>query len=312
MSAFGQLYATHTQILVPPGTAMLLESFWNRESPQGQPTSDVPLTPCCGFVFQRLGRLRLLWRVNDRNNNKQRTSEMAGLMCYMWKVPGVCPLKTVWILCREQARHLSRQLALGKLCCCSHGEWHRVSNKTLEHVLNFKTMSCPDDPLARCAGVGVPTHPSFVHIPSFPMWKSCPWGGFWVGVVFAQISVSAAHPILATNPLVQCSHCALLEVHKQQCHPLVGGCRGPSCTCGACLAIQGDFPNTGSPTETPCCSEAASEASGQPPWARCSCSLMLINIKSFASEVWMWISALAVVRHLLNRGLSVPWQHTQT
>lgn len=137
MSAFGQLNATHTQILVPPGTAMLLGSFWNRESPQGQPTSDMPLTPCCGFVFQRLGRLRLLWRVNDRNNNKQRTSEMAGLMCYMWKVPGVCPLKTVWILRRERARHLSRQLALGKLCCCSHGEWHRVSNKTLEHVLNF-------------------------------------------------------------------------------------------------------------------------------------------------------------------------------
>lgn len=59
------------------------------------------VAPCCGFVFQQLGSLCFSWRVHDSNKNRQRTSEMAGLMRYVWKVPGACPLKTVWILRRE-------------------------------------------------------------------------------------------------------------------------------------------------------------------------------------------------------------------
>lgn len=141
---------------------------------------------------------------------------------------------------RECQASFSRQLALGKLCCCSHGEWHRVSNKTLEHVLHFKTTSCPNDPLARWAVVEVLMYP-FWHIPSFPMWKSCPWGGFQGGVVFALISGSAAHPVLATNTLVQFTPSPLFEGHKQQCHLVLGGCRGPFCACGAHLAIWGEI-----------------------------------------------------------------------
>lgn len=206
----------------------------------------------------------------------------------------------------ERAKHLTRQLALGKLCCCSQGDWHRVSNKTLQHVLNFKTMSCPDDPLARWAELGVLTHPSLLHIPSFPTWKSCPTGGFRGGAAFAQISGSAAHPILATDPLVQCTHRASLEGHTQQGHPVVGGCRGPSCACGMCLAIWGGLPEHMPVPEAQHCGEAASEVPGQPAPAHRSCSLMLISIKPFAPKVRMWISALALVRHLLNRGLNTP------
>lgn len=88
------------------GTTVLLGSFWNGESPWDQPTSGVLFTPCCGLVFQQLWRLCLLPRVYDTTNNKQRTGEMTGFMKYMWKFPGICPLKTVCILCRESARHL--------------------------------------------------------------------------------------------------------------------------------------------------------------------------------------------------------------
>lgn len=74
---------------------------------------------------------------------------------------------------------------------CAAAHMMRVSNKTCEHLLHFKTASCPDDPLSRWAGMGVPAHPPFLRIPSFPMRKSCSWGGFRGGAVFAQISGSA-------------------------------------------------------------------------------------------------------------------------
>jgi len=38
---------------------------------------------------------------------------------------------------------------------------------------------------------------------------------------------------------------------------------------------------------------------------------MLIILKPFEPEVWMWISALALVRHLLNRDLKSPLQLAQ-
>lgn len=64
------------------------------------------------------------------------------------------------------------------------------------------------------------------HVPlscMYPLFPSeiFPWGGPWGNVTFAQISGSASHPILATNPMTWCISCALLEGHKQQCHSVL-------------------------------------------------------------------------------------------
>lgn len=135
-------------------TTVFLESFWSRSNPRGQPASDVAFAPCCSFVFQQLWRLCLLQRVNDCNNKKPRTSEMAGLM---WNVPEVCPLKPVWIFCRERA---SFQTACFGKAVLQLTWWvaQEFYNKTPAHMLRGKTVSCPDDLLARQAEVGVLTY----------------------------------------------------------------------------------------------------------------------------------------------------------
>lgn len=269
MSAFGQLNPTRAPSLVPTGTTMLLGSFWSGESPWRQPTSDTAFTPCCGFVFQQLGRLCILQRAYDCNNNKQRTSEVAGLMWYAWKVPGVSPLKTVWILCAESWASF-QTACFGKAVLLLTWWGFLTKHVSICFILKPRAVlmtPCPD-------GLGW----GYRHILLSCVYLLSPCGSLAHGVGFEV--VPCLRRFLAAHALC-----------------VAWGAQAAVSPCcwrwqRSLLPVWGMFSNLAGtsrrhfpPSEARCCGEAASEVPGQPAPARLSRSLMLISIKLFAPEV---------------------------